>query len=204
MTLTVRVGRVEGGTAAVEVCGELDLATTAWFSAGLLSLLDQGIVRMELQVSALSFCDVTGARALGALAQLAHEQGGEVVLTGGDLRLHRVLDLVWPGQFPQLPTVRQHRIVLRSLPHARPAPPLEPDRRTAIVRRSRRLVGEAAVHLATMRERGAETCAGLAELHDGLARLHEALPHTPLTCDASSHQSLAKQVREQSATFCGP
>jgi anti-sigma B factor antagonist len=86
-----RIG--SGGTVAVEVGGELDLATADRFGDFLVGLTAGLSPRLVLDVSELVFCDPYGLSALVRAADRAEAVGGSVTLAGVRPVLARLLRL---------------------------------------------------------------------------------------------------------------
>ncbi|MFJ1730922.1 STAS domain-containing protein [Streptomyces sp. NPDC088254] len=77
-TLVIR----DGGVHSVGVFGELDTFTGDELVTVVRQCLEQQPVRLAVDLSAVSFCDGAGVRALMKMRGLAAQVGTELVLTG--------------------------------------------------------------------------------------------------------------------------
>lgn len=79
--ITTLVSR-SGEVASVGVFGELDLYTGEELNTVLVECLDQRPALLVVDVSGVSFCDLTGVTALAAARDTAEQAGTEFVLSG--------------------------------------------------------------------------------------------------------------------------
>ncbi|MBB4950506.1 anti-anti-sigma factor [Kitasatospora gansuensis] len=100
-----------GIRASVMLAGELDLATVPLVRAALESCAREGIHTIDVDVSALTFCDVSGLNVFLAAARAAAAAGGSLRLHHPRRALARLLDLSGAG------------FLLRDLPGL-PGPPV--------------------------------------------------------------------------------
>ncbi|MFG3441119.1 STAS domain-containing protein [Nonomuraea sp. NPDC047897] len=84
------VTQVSDGVTTVGIRGELDLATAEPFSALMNTVLAGAGPRVTLDVSGISFCDMSGLRALRRCGELARVSGTELLLTGVPDRMRRL------------------------------------------------------------------------------------------------------------------
>ena len=90
--------------ACLELVGELDLATAALVDQAVTVCLTGHPSRLELDLTALTFCDATGLRALLRARRAAHAQHTDFQLTGVPPRLRTILAQLQAGDL--LPTTR--------------------------------------------------------------------------------------------------
>jgi anti-anti-sigma factor len=98
-----------GGTAARVVArGELDLATAPRLRAELTSLLDQGRHDLDVDLVAVTFCDVAGLTVLLDAHARAGGAGGRLVVHGSCPPLRLMLRVLRPeGAFEMAPGVQR-------------------------------------------------------------------------------------------------
>lgn len=107
-----------GVKASIILAGELDLATAPLVRAALEGCAREGIHTIDVDVSALTFCDVSGLNVFLTAARAAEVAGGSLRLHHPGRALARLLDLSGSG------------FLLRDLPGlpAAAVPPLPPYR----------------------------------------------------------------------------
>ncbi|MEV7775009.1 STAS domain-containing protein [Kitasatospora sp. NPDC086791] len=82
------------GTAMVSLEGELDIATAPLVADAVVRALAARPRHLDLDVTALTFCDVAGLRALGQARRIANDHHAEFHLVGVRPRLRRILALL--------------------------------------------------------------------------------------------------------------
>jgi anti-anti-sigma factor len=105
---TLRVSVRRGGPSAgpgesliVAIGGELDIATVPRFARRFDEFLPDGIRRVVIDVSKLTFVDVTGLRALTTLRAQAERRMVAVRLSGMSPQMRRLMKIFGPGRdFP--------------------------------------------------------------------------------------------------------
>jgi anti-sigma B factor antagonist len=70
-----------GGHAALEVSGELDIATAPRLRSAIGDLMGQGVRHLELDLEACTFVDSSGMGALLWASHRMHAVGGDLVVT---------------------------------------------------------------------------------------------------------------------------
>ena len=99
LDISVRRGGPSAGSGesiVIALEGELDISNAPPLAARLGPLTDAGTSQIVLDVSALTFVDVAGLRALTAFMAQAGQQLAAVWLTGASPHLRRVLGIVSP------------------------------------------------------------------------------------------------------------
>lgn len=91
------------GTARLTLTGELDAATAPLLETALSRALAHHPHCLELDLSALVFCDVAGLRALHHARHAARAQHTALHLTGLHPRLHHILTLMNATQLTSPP-----------------------------------------------------------------------------------------------------
>ncbi|WP_432922849.1 STAS domain-containing protein [Microbispora sp. CA-135349] len=228
MELWVKVTQRESDSAVVSISGEMDFFSCERFERVVAPLLADGCVHLVLDAVRLKFCDLAGVRALERVHTAAAAASGGLIVWASR-PLGRLLALLWPEGRPGRPTVvraapvapLERRLVLLPGPRGgfgrRPVAsvrsgetaPRMPgrDSREALLERSRLLCEEARTRVATMYEKTASMCTGLADAQERLAALHNALAERPragLSCDGDSHLTKADGFRRQAASFARP
>ncbi|MFJ7272634.1 STAS domain-containing protein [Streptomyces sp. NPDC099050] len=109
-----------GVRASIILAGELDLATAPLVRAALEGCAREGIHTIDVDVSALTFCDVSGLNVFLAAARAAAAAGGSLRLHHPGRALARLLDLTGAGfllqDLPGLPAA----VVRPPPPHGAP------------------------------------------------------------------------------------
>jgi anti-anti-sigma factor len=108
MATTMRVLVRRGGPSArpgesliVAIRGELDIATAPRFAARFDEFLSGGLRRIVIDVSRLTFVDVTGLRALTTLRAQAEQRRVAVRLSGVSPQMRRLMRIIGPARdFP--------------------------------------------------------------------------------------------------------
>ena len=90
-------GFVRGDSALLRLAGELDIATAPLLADALTRCLVPGLLRLYIDVAALTFCDAAGIHALHAAHRTAHAHHTILHLTGVHRRLRRTLLLYGAG-----------------------------------------------------------------------------------------------------------
>jgi anti-sigma B factor antagonist len=105
---TLRVSVRRGGPSAgpgesliVAIGGELDIATVPRFAGRFDEFFPHGLRRIVIDVSKLTFVDVTGLRALTTLRAQAEQRMVTVRLSGVSPQMRRLMKIFGPGRdFP--------------------------------------------------------------------------------------------------------
>jgi anti-sigma B factor antagonist len=108
MTTTLSVSVRRGGPSAgpgesliVAIRGELDIATAPRLAARFDEFLSDGLRRIVIDVSKLTFVDVLGLRTLAALRAQAEQRMVAVRLSGVSPQLRRLMGIIGPARdFP--------------------------------------------------------------------------------------------------------
>jgi anti-anti-sigma factor len=108
MTTTLSVSVRRGGPSAgpgesliVAIRGELDIATAPRLAARFDEFLSDGLRRIVIDVSKLTFVDVLGLRTLAALRAQAEQRMVAVRLSGVSPQLRRLMRIIGPARdFP--------------------------------------------------------------------------------------------------------
>lgn len=87
--LVVRNGRA----AVVQVCGELDLSTASRLHEQLVSLADEGVLDVTVDLAEMDFIDSSGLQALVAGLKRLREQGGDLGLRAPRPSTRKVLEI---------------------------------------------------------------------------------------------------------------
>jgi anti-anti-sigma factor len=87
-----------GESLTVAVDGELDIATAPQFAARFDEFLADGLRQIVVDVSRLTFIDVSGLRALSALRARARQRRIAVRLSGMSLRMGRLMRMTSPAR----------------------------------------------------------------------------------------------------------
>jgi anti-sigma B factor antagonist len=77
----------------VDLLGEVDVYTTPRAKETMLALLEQGVVRIVVNLAQTEYLDSTALGALVGVLKRARERGGEVRLAGPSARLLRLLEI---------------------------------------------------------------------------------------------------------------
>lgn len=193
--------------------GDIDWSWTEWLESSLACLLFRRFARVTLDLDAVGFCDLEGARVLLRFKALVELDGATLLMTGGGPAV-RLLGLLsgtghsTGGATAAEPVTRHLPVVRGARPGAesRPRRPLDaraPAADSAVHPAMRRAVELRAIMqegVRTMRERAAANCADVAELHDRLARMHEFAGHA-LDCDCDSHRRKAAEFRARGKSY---
>ena len=105
-TLSVSVRRGDpsagpGESLVVAIRGELDIATAPRLAARFDEFLSDGLRRIVIDVSKLTFVDVLGLRTLAALRAQAEQRMVAVRLSGESPQLRRLMRIIGPARdFP--------------------------------------------------------------------------------------------------------
>lgn len=86
-----------GDSLVVRLDGELDISTAPQLAARIDELLDAGIRHLVVDVSGLTFVDVSGLRAIIALRTQGRQQLIAVRVAGASRHMRRVLEIVSPA-----------------------------------------------------------------------------------------------------------
>jgi anti-sigma B factor antagonist len=105
MTTKLSMSARRGGPSArhgesliVTIGGELDIATAPRFAARFDKFLSDGLRHVVLDVSKLTFVDVTGLRALTTLRAQAEKRMISVRLSGVPPQMSRLMRIIGPGR----------------------------------------------------------------------------------------------------------
>jgi len=90
--LSIEVTR-SGGSAAITVVGEVDMASAPSLRKILGGCIDEGCRKIRLEMSEVSFMDSSGIAALLSAKQRIDEGDGELVLSNPSRNVRRVLEL---------------------------------------------------------------------------------------------------------------
>ncbi|WP_062431672.1 STAS domain-containing protein [Herbidospora daliensis] len=217
MPLSLAIVHADQSELGAAITGDVDSSWTAWLESSLACLLFRRFERVVLDVSAVGFCDLEGARVMLRFKALAELDGVTLSLAGGGPAA-RLLGVLVPGPAfapaivhgePAPPADRseRHLPVMRRAgagPRNRPRRPRTgPDPVHPAMRRAMELSAIMRNESRIMCRRAATTCSDMAELHERLARMHELAGHT-LGCDCAAHRRKAAQFRDQSARFAVP
>jgi anti-sigma B factor antagonist len=82
--------RLEGDIAIVEVSGWIEISSAPQLRDTLISLIDEGHLRLVLDLSSTVFLDSTGLGVLVGRLKLARTRGGSMRLVGTDDRVLKV------------------------------------------------------------------------------------------------------------------
>jgi len=93
-----------GGRHTLILSGELDLAHAETLETMLVMLCVEGVAAISLDLTALTFIDSTGIRALVRAQQLCEEHGYEYLLTPGNATVQRIFEVT--GLLDALPFER--------------------------------------------------------------------------------------------------
>ncbi|GLX96919.1 STAS domain-containing protein [Herbidospora sp. NBRC 101105] len=221
MLLSLAVVHHDRTDLGLALSGDIDWTWTEWLESSLACLLFRRFERVTLDVGAVGFCDLEGARVLLRFRALVELDGATLLMTGGGpaVRLLGLLseDPAIPDAGPSTgeagapepePATRHLPVVRGARPGAesRPRRPLDasgPAADSAVhpaMRRAEELRAIMREGVRTMRERVAANCADVAELHDRLARMHEYAGHA-LDCDCGSHRRKAAEFRARGNRF---
>ncbi|WP_246212728.1 STAS domain-containing protein [Streptomyces abyssomicinicus] len=91
--LLLTVEETHGPLAVAAVGGEIDFHTAPMLRSRVLELIEQGRVRLVLDLSQVGFCDSAGLNALINIWHAAQSQGGAMALAAVPARLDRMLKL---------------------------------------------------------------------------------------------------------------
>lgn len=80
--------------AVVTMAGEVDIACTAALGQRLSALIDQGFVRIVLDLSGVQFCDAHGFGLMARVSRQAAQHGGWLRVAGVRPSVARVIDIV--------------------------------------------------------------------------------------------------------------
>lgn len=92
--LRISVTPIEEGTSVVRLSGEMDLSNAALVADVVATQLARGQRAIRVDVSRLTFLDVSGLRTLGAARRGCASADGELVLLRPTPAVRRLLDLV--------------------------------------------------------------------------------------------------------------
>ena len=93
MELTIRDVSNTGGTARIQVGGELDVATSPSLREKGVELLDAGAQTIEVDLAGVTFIDSTGLGALVSLQKHCRTRGGSLVVSGCKGPVERLMAL---------------------------------------------------------------------------------------------------------------
>ena len=82
-----------GGAARVAVCGEIDIASSDELRSALLTLSDQGVRQVTVDLAELAFIDSTGLGALIRVLKHYRERGGDLKLANPTRPVAKVLEI---------------------------------------------------------------------------------------------------------------
>jgi anti-anti-sigma factor len=91
--LTATVVHHDGGSAVVEVVGEIDVHTVGELRAILMALADEGGMHIVTDFSGVRFCDAAGLGALVAVNNRTRDNGGSLSLIGVRPAQRRILQI---------------------------------------------------------------------------------------------------------------
>ncbi len=91
-----RENGADDGSARLTLVGEIDLSTVALLEAVLDPFVTDGRTEVALDLSGVTFCDVTGLKRLLRARRALGSLGGELVLHGPCPSLQLLLELVEP------------------------------------------------------------------------------------------------------------
>ncbi len=80
--------------AVVTVAGEVDIGCTTALGRDLFALLDQGCVRIVLELSGVVFCDAHGFGLMASVSRRAVQRGGWLRIAGARPHVARVIGIV--------------------------------------------------------------------------------------------------------------
>lgn len=89
----VSSARLEGGAGVVKVSGEVDMYTAPQLKKELLDLLDKGVTRVVVDLSAVTFIDSTALGVLIGGVRRAHAADGAMALVVTGRPVQRVLSI---------------------------------------------------------------------------------------------------------------
>lgn len=87
-------GVLRDGVALLHLAGELDMATAPLVDHAAARLMAQGPRQLDVDVAAVTFCDIAGLRALLRSRRAAHAHHAAFRLVGVHHRLRRLLTLL--------------------------------------------------------------------------------------------------------------
>ncbi|WP_327714880.1 STAS domain-containing protein [Streptomyces sp. NBC_00490] len=79
--------------ALITLAGEIDLATAPLLCAALTTCVNDGIRTVDVDLTAVTFCDVSGLNAFLALSQLATDAGTTLQLHYPPMTLARIIEI---------------------------------------------------------------------------------------------------------------
>lgn len=80
--------------AIVAIAGEVDIACTTALGLGLFALVDQGFVRIVVELSGVEFCDAHGFGLMARVSRRAAQRGGWLRVAGARPHVARVIRIV--------------------------------------------------------------------------------------------------------------
>ena len=89
---------IDGMSATVTVSGELDVYTAPELRAGLHDLLSEGVTRVTLDLTDLSFIDSTGLGVVVGMLKRLRENDGDLVVRSPSRATRKVLDITGLSQ----------------------------------------------------------------------------------------------------------
>ena len=95
-TLTLKAHQGAGGKTVLQVVGDIDLVSTDYLRAELLSAVEHGTVVLDLD--GVAFCDSSGLRVLLEAARRAKTHGAAFLLAAPTAPVERLLDLTRADQ----------------------------------------------------------------------------------------------------------
>ncbi|WP_062348579.1 STAS domain-containing protein [Herbidospora yilanensis] len=214
MILSLAVVHDDQAELGLALSGDLDWTWTEWLESSLACLLFRRFERVTLDLGAVGFCDLEGARVLLRFTALVELDGATLRTTGGGPAA-RLLGLLSRAPAESTPATGGEAVAEAATRHlpvvrgARPGTesrlrrPLDagvPAADSAVhpaMRRAAELSAIMREEVRTMRERAAANCADVAELHERLARMH-TFAGPGLDCDRGSHRRKAAEFRARS------
>jgi anti-sigma B factor antagonist len=93
MQLTVEARSVQDGTAVIALGGEVDVYTSPRLKQEMVDLLNKGITRLVIDLSAVEYLDSTGLGVLIGGLKRARERDGDLRLICDNLRILRIFEI---------------------------------------------------------------------------------------------------------------
>ncbi len=81
------------GLGVIELTGEVDLYTAPRFKDDLLALIDEGVVRIVIDLSQVTFIDSTALGVIIGGVKRLHEHDGRLALVASSRPVERILDI---------------------------------------------------------------------------------------------------------------
>jgi anti-sigma B factor antagonist len=93
MQLTVETRNVRDGVAVIALGGEVDVYTSPRLKQEMVDLLNKGITRLVIDLSAVEYLDSTGLGVLIGGLKRAREREGDLRLICDNLRILRIFEI---------------------------------------------------------------------------------------------------------------